>query len=100
MSEDGCISIDIIYNDQLKKGLCVGVCGNPRTYKKDVVRMCWVGRKPSPNAKCDVNTDAQMTPAEAVGVGVALIRSSIVGETLLKRIEEATKVAQKEKPTP
>lgn len=81
-----CISIECIYNDKEKKGLCIGVSSETRSYEKDVIRLCWVGDKPTPNKECDVGTQAQMTPAEAVGVGVALIRSSIVGENLLRNI--------------
>lgn len=79
-----CVSIDCIWNDVLKKGLCIGVSSDTRSYKKDVIRMCWVTEKPTMNKECRVKMQAQMTPKEAVGTGVALIRASIIGESLLK----------------
>lgn len=82
-----CISIECIFNDKLHKGVCIGISNNTRSYAKDVVRLCWVTENPSANRECNAKMQTQMTPAEAVGVGVGLIRSSIVGETLLKKLE-------------
>lgn len=87
MEKIRCVPIECVFNDKLRKGLCVGVCEDTRSFNKDVVRMCWVRKKPTQGANCAVNMEAQMTPAEAVGVGVALIRSSIVGESILKKKE-------------
>lgn len=90
-----CISIECIYNDKLHKGLCIGVSQHTNSYSKDVIRMCWVNQKPTPDMRCLAKMQAQMTPKEAVGVGVGLIRSSIVGENLLRRMElEATRVKE------
>lgn len=97
MTTNNCISIECIYNDKLMKGLCIGVCGDTRTYSKDVIRMCWVKQKPTTGRKCDVQMQAQMTPREAVGVGVALIRSSIIGEHLLNSTRVGEQVG---KPAP
>lgn len=91
-----CISIECIYNDKLRRGLCIGVSNNTRSYSKDVVRMCWITEKPVPNKECKTKMQTQMTPAEAVGTGVGLIRSSIVGETLLKNQPEVKKPEKKE----
>jgi hypothetical protein len=88
MSQKECVSIECIFNDKLRKGLCVGVSQNTRTYSKDVIHMCWVTEKPSLNQKCTAEMNAQMTPKEAVGVGVGLIRASIIGESLLRRVEK------------
>lgn len=92
MKMDNCVSIECIFNDALKKGLCIGVCTATRSFSGDVVRLCWVCKKPEMGKECDVSYQAQMTPAEAVGVGVGLIRSSIIGETLLK--SQGTKEAK------
>lgn len=90
MKQPDCVSIECIYNDKLRKGLCIGVSQNTHSYGKDVIRQCWVKQRPTPNMRCVTEMQVQMTPMEAVGVGVALIRSSIIGETMLKRLE-ATK---------
>ena len=93
-----CVPIECIYNDRLKRGLCVGVSNNTRSYSRDVIRMCWVNQKPNPRKlPCHTNTQAQMTPNEAIAVGVALIQGSIIGQTLLKRLE-ASKKATESKP--
>lgn len=86
-----CLSIDCIFNEKLRKGICIGVSDHTRSYSKDVIRMCLVEKKPSLQAKCETKTQAQMTPAEAVGIGVALIRASIIGESLLKTKEMGDK---------
>lgn len=94
---NNCVSIECIYNDRMMKGLCIGVCGDTRSFSKDVIRMCWVKHKPMMGKKCDVQMQAQMTPREAVGVGVGLIRASIIGEHLLN----STRVAERDrKPAP
>lgn len=104
MKQPECVSIECIYNDKLHKGLCIGVSQNTNSYGKDVIRQCWVKQKPTPNMRCITEMQVQMTPMEAIGVGVALIRSSIIGETMLKRLEtikmqEAKKDAEKEADT-
>lgn len=81
------MGFECIYNDKLKKGLCIGISDNTRTYHKDVVRMCWVTEKPEPSKKCRYSLQVQMTPAEAVGVGVALIGARVIGEAMLKNVE-------------
>lgn len=91
-----CISIECIYNDKLHRGLCIGISNNTRSYSKDVVRLCWITEKPTGIKECRTKIQTQMTPAEAVGVGVGLIRSSIVGETLLKNQPEVKKTEKKE----
>ena len=80
-----CVSIACVYNQTLEKGLCIGVSDDTRSYNKDVIRMCWVSEPPEQNKECKVTMQAQMTPPEAANVGVALIRSSIVGESLLRK---------------
>lgn len=98
-TKSNCIPIDCIYNDLLHKGLCIGVCRDTKSYPKDVVRMCWVSRKPAPNMPCATHTQVQMTPRESVGVGVALIRASIIGESMLKggfQIPQEENIGEKE----
>ena len=95
-----CVSIECIYNDKEHKGLCIGVSQHANSYPKDVIRMCWVRQKPTPNMRCVTETQAQMTPKEAVGVGVGLIRASIIGETLLRKLEVAKEGEKNEKTTP
>lgn len=91
-----CVPIECIFNEKLRKGLCVGVSHDTRSYSKDVIRLCWVRKKSIQGVDCAVNMQAQMTPAEAVGIGVALIRSSIVGESMLKTQEMEARQRQKE----
>lgn len=101
MKPPECVSIECIYNDKLHKGLCIGVSQNTKSYGKDVIRQCWVSQKPTPNMQCITEMQVQMTPMEAVGVGVALIRSSIIGETMLKRLtskQMETNTHEKESP--
>lgn len=95
MKQPDCVSIECVYNDKLHKGLCVGVSQNTNSYGKDVIRQCWVKQKPTPNMRCITEMQVQMTPMEAVGIGVALIRSSIVGESLLKQLESKQEGAKK-----
>lgn len=82
-----CVSIDCIFNEKMKKGLCIGVSPKTLSYDKDVIRLCWITQRPTPHARCLVKMQAQMTPIEAIGVGVGLIRASIIGESYLKRKE-------------
>ena len=92
MSQPNCVAIDCVFNEKMKKGLCIGVAqARPTSYEKDVIHLCWVNSKPQPNVKCSVHTQAAMTPAEAVGVGVGLIRASIIGESLLRKMEAEKK---------
>lgn len=84
-----CVSIDCIFDIKLRRGLCVGVSKTAKPDGKDVIRLCWVTQKPSPNIKCTTKMQAQMIPSEAIRVGVALIRSSILGESLLRKLDSA-----------
>jgi hypothetical protein len=86
-AQKDCQGIDCIFNEKQKKGLCIGVSTDTKSYVKDVIRLCWVEEKPALKKRCKVKMQAQMTFQEAIGVGVGLIRSSIVGETLVRRME-------------
>lgn len=85
-----CVTIECVYNDKLRKGMCIGVSQNTRSYHRDVIRMCWIKDKPVEGKPCHYTMQSQMTPLEAVKIGVALIRSSIIGDSLLRKMD-ATK---------
>lgn len=88
MKSPECASVECIYNDKLHKGICIGVSKNTNSYGRDVVRQCWVKQKPTPNISCVTEMQVQMTPRESVGIGVALIRASAIGEMLLSKIDK------------
>lgn len=92
-----CVSMECIWNDKLRKGFCVGVSQQTNSYGRDVVRMCWVKQKPTPNMRCIVEMQVQMTPKESVGIGVALIRSSAIGEMLLSNMAKNMPEKKEEK---
>jgi hypothetical protein len=68
------------------KGLCIGVVASARPYVQDVVRLCWITEKPSQKKKCAIKFQALINPKEAVGVGVNLIRASIIGDSLIRKV--------------
>lgn len=93
-----CVAIHCIWNDKLKKGLCIGFSKNTRSYSKDVCRLCYLeGSKPVPNKPCPPRKiGAQMTPQEALETGAALIQCSGYGEYLLQRLKQSPEVSENE----
>lgn len=76
MSEVKCRQVSVAFDG--KNGFCVGISADSKTN----VRMCWIKSLKKP---CDSGeTQATLTPRESVGVGVALIQASIIGEAALR----------------
>lgn len=96
MSERECVSIGCVFNEQRKNGLCIGVSAISRIHPKDVIRLCWVTKKPSLQKKCEYEMQASMTPEEAEAVGVDLIQSALAGESVLRAEEEIMLLKRKE----
>ncbi|MCJ7634947.1 hypothetical protein MUP77_21480 [Candidatus Bathyarchaeota archaeon] len=84
-----CLNIISIMNTGQGWGICVGVQkARPKAFYKDVVRMCCIKSHPKPGETCPRLQGFAMTPEEAEKLGAALIKSTVFGETWLKKEEE------------
>lgn len=95
MSNPECAHINYIWNDKLRKGFCVGVSQNTRSYSRDVVRLCWVKHKPTPNMRCITEMQVQLTPEEAGAISLALGGAHLVGTGMLLKQKTLEKEAKK-----